>query len=217
MGYKSFDYIYMPDYYSANSEGYVIAQRYYAEQKLGRRLTKHEVVYHIDKNPRNNDPENIMVFRNKTYRDRYKMGDKAVENPDGSFSTVHESPKKICEFCGKPFIPRSKSPDAKYCSASCRYAALQSKNKPTKKHLKELLMELGFAEIAHLYEVNDSTVRSWCAHYGLPSTNGALNKMRVLAQDKRNQKEIDRIRQENRKLEEKLSHLYAQCAEDDDE
>jgi hypothetical protein len=38
------------------------AHRVVAEQKLGRKLKKNEVVHHIDGNRRNNDPHNLMVF-----------------------------------------------------------------------------------------------------------------------------------------------------------
>ena len=38
------------------------------EKKLGRYLQKNEVVHHIDGNPRNNSPENLVVFqKNSTH------------------------------------------------------------------------------------------------------------------------------------------------------
>ena len=39
--------------------------RIVAEQMLGRPLKKGEVVHHIDRNKRNNDPSNLMVFKSQ--------------------------------------------------------------------------------------------------------------------------------------------------------
>lgn len=39
--------------------------RVIAEKMLGRKLIKGEVVHHIDKNKRNNSPENLMVFKSQ--------------------------------------------------------------------------------------------------------------------------------------------------------
>lgn len=45
--------------------------RIVAEQILGRPLMKGEVVHHIDGNKRNNDPSNIMVFKNQAEHAKY--------------------------------------------------------------------------------------------------------------------------------------------------
>lgn len=47
------------------------AHRVVAEQKLGRKLKKNEVVHHIDGNRRNNDPDNLMVFSSSSDHMRY--------------------------------------------------------------------------------------------------------------------------------------------------
>lgn len=39
--------------------------RVVAEKMLGRKLLKGEVVHHIDKNKRNNKPENLMIFKSQ--------------------------------------------------------------------------------------------------------------------------------------------------------
>lgn len=45
--------------------------RVVAEQMLGRPLEKGEIVHHIDGNKRNNDPSNLMVFKNQSEHARW--------------------------------------------------------------------------------------------------------------------------------------------------
>jgi hypothetical protein len=47
---------------AANSGGYVREHRLIAERTLGRYLKPSEVVHHIDDDPANNDPANLMVY-----------------------------------------------------------------------------------------------------------------------------------------------------------
>lgn len=54
--------IYMPYHPKKNKRGYIYEHQYMAEQMLGRPLTENEVVHHIDKNKRNNDPSNLLVL-----------------------------------------------------------------------------------------------------------------------------------------------------------
>ncbi len=50
--------------------------RVVAERMLGRKLKKGEVVHHIDGNKRNNDPENLIIFKNQAeHLDWHKMLD----------------------------------------------------------------------------------------------------------------------------------------------
>jgi hypothetical protein len=43
---------------------YILEHRLVMEKKIGRYLTKEEVVHHIDSNPSNNSPDNLMLFAN---------------------------------------------------------------------------------------------------------------------------------------------------------
>ena len=52
----------MPEHPQANRHGYVREHRFLMEQKLGRYLTRKEVVDHIDGDPSNNDLANLRLF-----------------------------------------------------------------------------------------------------------------------------------------------------------
>lgn len=52
------------DHPHKNKKGYVYKHRLVMEEKIGRYLTPKEVVHHIDKNKKNNDIDNLMLFEN---------------------------------------------------------------------------------------------------------------------------------------------------------
>jgi endogenous inhibitor of DNA gyrase (YacG/DUF329 family) len=60
-GYKK---ILIPNHPRSDGKGYVFEHIIILENKLGRPLKNGEVGHHIDKNKRNNDPENLSVFKN---------------------------------------------------------------------------------------------------------------------------------------------------------
>lgn len=55
-------YIYRPDHPNSMKSGYVAEHRLVAEKKIGRLLTEHEVVHHIDEDKHNNKAENLVVM-----------------------------------------------------------------------------------------------------------------------------------------------------------
>jgi len=60
---KGYRLIYMPEHPNAINGRYVAEHRLVMEQKLGRHLTRKEVVHHIDGDPLNNDLSNLVLFR----------------------------------------------------------------------------------------------------------------------------------------------------------
>jgi hypothetical protein len=56
--------IFMPDHPNASNKGVVLEHRIVMENKIGRLLKDKESVHHVDGNKTNNDPENLMLFKN---------------------------------------------------------------------------------------------------------------------------------------------------------
>lgn len=56
-------YVYAPDHPNATKQHRVAEHRLIMEKKLGRYLSRSEVVHHIDGNPQNNHPDNLITFR----------------------------------------------------------------------------------------------------------------------------------------------------------
>lgn len=62
-----------PNHPNADRHGYVREHRLVMEKKLGRLLERQEVVHHIDGNPLNNDPGNLMVFGRNAEHLRHEL------------------------------------------------------------------------------------------------------------------------------------------------
>lgn len=56
---KGYKYVYKSEHPFCNKKGYVLEHRLVMEQKIGRYLTKQEVVHHLDHNTLNNDISNL--------------------------------------------------------------------------------------------------------------------------------------------------------------
>jgi hypothetical protein len=56
----------------ARADGYIAEHRLVMARTLGRLLSRTEVVHHIDHNPSNNDPGNLMLFSSNAEHKRYE-------------------------------------------------------------------------------------------------------------------------------------------------
>jgi hypothetical protein len=61
-----------PDHHLARSTGYALERRLVAEEALGRKLGRSEVVHHINGHVEDNRPENLMVFDSQSEHVRYE-------------------------------------------------------------------------------------------------------------------------------------------------
>jgi hypothetical protein len=55
-----------PSHPDANKDGYVPEHRLVMEEKIGRRLKKEEIPHHVDLNPSNNHPDNLILLDNSS-------------------------------------------------------------------------------------------------------------------------------------------------------
>lgn len=162
-----YTFIYMPSHPKASSNGCVYEHVLVAEQKLGRPLTKDEVVHHIDGNKKNNNPDNLMIFATDSDHIGYHNGRKAYEQ-DGVWHTI--KPSYTCEQCGKIFERNFTSKGKHvYCSAECAYLS-RTQCFPSKKELVDTLIDYNgnFWQAAKQFGITDNALRKKCKAYGLP-------------------------------------------------
>ncbi len=65
--------IYSPLHPNKNTCNYVLEHRLVMEKKLGRYLTKYEVVHHIDRNRLNNSESNLIIAENQAKHNSYHI------------------------------------------------------------------------------------------------------------------------------------------------
>ncbi len=70
-----------PDHPHKNSQGYVYEHRLVVEKQIGRYLYSYEVVHHINKIKNDNQPKNLMGFRNRSVHQNFEVG-KVINDKD---------------------------------------------------------------------------------------------------------------------------------------
>lgn len=163
--------IYKPEHKRSFDNGCVYEHILVAEKMLNRELLKGECVHHKDRNRKNNDENNLMVFATVSDHTAYHNGAKAIKLDNGSYICEKEK-NSICPICNK----NEKEYSAKMCM-EC-YRKQQSKNIPLKETLKDLILIYPFTKIGEMYNVSDNAVRKWCKKYNLPFKKSEIKKLK---------------------------------------
>ena len=168
---KLYDCIYNPTHHKASSDGMVYKHILVAEEMLCRPLEPGETVHHIDRNKKNNNPNNILVFCSNSAHARFHKHDCLTNTlillPNGSYECAigHEYATE-CPACGK-----RKYRKAKLCS-NCRLIE-RRKNIPSCEALKMVLQNNSYnlSAVARQYDVSFTAVKKWCIGHGINYKN----------------------------------------------
>lgn len=144
-----------------------------AEEKLGRRIGKSEVVHHIDEDKANNDPENILVFRTAGDHVRHhaKIETEMFQTRDGSYVVCKV--QRTCPHCERLFEPDNDR--NVHCSLICSVAANSLRaqeriiggKRPSKETLETDINTMPMTHVGEKYGVSDNAVRKWAKNLGI--------------------------------------------------
>lgn len=209
--------IFRPDYKSPNSRnGFIPEHIYIAETEILHRPIKSdgklggtgELVHHINMIKHDNRPENLMVFHTKSDHSRYHaMMNKGLvpivkQLDDGTWICEAEDRDIPCAYCGRMFTP--KTAKAKYCCSQCLQLSQRVVERPSKKELKQLMLEFNIEEIAEIYGVTGNGVRRWCQYYNLKYK---LKDRKLMIQKEREKAEAKSLKAEyNKRQKERDKH-----------
>lgn len=193
MGYSGYYMVFRPERSDANNLGFVAEHRVVAEEILGRPLKDGEVVHHIDRNRRNNDPSNIIVFESRAAHSRFHQGGKLIETDEPNvYTSDYVYPEIPCGYCGTMFRPKAAT--SKYCCQECSALAQRKVDRPDKRQLKKLILNYSITDIAEMYGVTGNGVRRWLQYESLPFKHKDIKKLR----------ERERIKQEKNAVKKEM-------------
>lgn len=121
---------------AVHSNGYVPRPRLVMENKLGRFLREDEHVYHIDFDPKNDDPANL------------------------SLKAPHKLPVLTCPICSKSF--QQTNARIRYCSPKCGHVATHRCPHPSKQMLQWLVWDRPVSTLKDHFGVSDVAIAKWC-------------------------------------------------------
>ena len=178
MGYSGYPLVFKPTYWRASHLGYVPEHIYVTEtQVIHRHLKQDEVVHHIDQNRKNNKPENLIVFVSQSAHMRFHSGGRIIPTDESNVYDCEYVYAEIpCGYCGTMFRPSR--PKTKYCCLECAHLAMRTIDRPNKRELKKLILNLTITEIGERYGVSGNTVRRWLMYEGLPFKHKDIVKLK---------------------------------------
>ena len=83
------------DHPMATKRGYVAIHRLKMSEKIGRPLKRSEVVHHIDGNPKNNEIENLMLFRSNSDYLRHELTGKTPNHSPEGKERIREAARRM--------------------------------------------------------------------------------------------------------------------------
>lgn len=163
--------LFIPDHHRARNSGNVHEHLVKAEEKMGRKLTKNEVVHHEDRDRANNSLDNLYVFKDLANHSRYhKTGLKTFNGTNWEsipeLGSKNNPYVKRCRYCDKEY--KTTFEDSIYCSVACSSMVTRKCERPGKDTLYSLLKHNNFTSVGKMFGVSDNAVRKWCKDYSIP-------------------------------------------------
>ncbi len=151
-------------------KGYVYEHILVAEREIGRPLTEHEEVHHLDFNRSNNRPRNLLVLL-ATQHSKLHVYLKSIGFDEPAISHKEQKYSKIprCKICRYPLSTKMKHT----CSLEC-WTAYKSKkqkcidaNRPDKAELLKLMQKYSWVEIGKRIGLSDNGARKYAKRLGV--------------------------------------------------
>jgi len=133
----------------------VYLHRHIASIKLGRWLTKNEVVHHVDGNKKNNDLENLIILTKSEHARLHK-------NNNYDFK-IYEFTCPVCKI-----VFKTKNVNRTYCSPPCSTAA-SKRFDITADELHKEVWSAPMTRVAKKYGVSDKAIKKRCKRLGIES------------------------------------------------
>ena len=145
-------------------DGYVYEHIVQAECTIGRELLDNECVHHLDGDPANNHPSNLLVMDRSQHSKLHQwLRGRGTE------------PKRRvvrCLVCGKLLTLQQ----SKYCSAECSNFGSRKVTHPTKEELMADLALMSMVSVGKKYGVSANAVKKWAKSYGIFPESGRWSR-----------------------------------------
>ncbi len=154
---------------TANWKGYVYEHVVIAERMLKRKLSKHEVVHHLDGDKTNNRVANLLVLLRSQHAKLHAWlangaltSESSKMNRMNSVKTKKRKPS-FCSICDTTL----QSKQRQFCSKQCCDVGSQLQRRPSKTVLANDVKNMSMLAVGRKYGVSDNAVRKWLRKYRL--------------------------------------------------